>query len=633
VKREPLLFEGFSMKNTVSRRRSRTTFRPQFELLETRLTPTIFTVSSLADSGDGSLRAAITSVNAGTANEIDFSVAGVIQLTSGPLPAIGTGVVMIDGRTAPGFAGAPVVEIDNNGFAGLTFNDANDPTVVALSIVNAKGPGVTLQGEGFPGITGGTFVGNYIGLALDGSVAGNTGPGLFADDYAGVTIGGTNPADRNVISGNGGDGIQLGSIAVVHGNYTTIEGNFIGTDPTGHSARANQGNGITVFSSGNNTIGGTTAGAANTIAFNSQSGVVIDGAIGLEDGAESFNTILNNSIFNNGFKGIVLQNSGNQNIPAPQLNFAVESPGSMTGSFQLQLGGVLNATPNVQYLIQVFATLNGVPAGQGQLFLGSMQVTTDANGFAAFTLSSVSVPAGAGTTFTATTTSTAPFKLESTSAFSNSIGSSTPNQTPNQNFVTTAYGFLLHRAPDPSSTFWVNQLDGGAAAARVLLDIQGSTEYLSDQVAAMYRLYLNREPDTGGAQHWTSFLQAGGTLEELAAELTSSEEYFVLQGGTNQGFVLGLYKDVLNRTPSIADLAGWEAALAAGASRLEVAGSFLTSQEYRTDLVQSDYVTYLLRAADSGGLTAWVDALNAGATDQQVLAQIFGSPEGYQLWS
>jgi hypothetical protein len=64
-----------------------------------------------------------------------------------------------------------------------------------------------------------------------------------------------------------------------------------------------------------------------------------------------------------------------------------------------------------------------------------------------------------------------------------------------------------------------------------------------------------------------------------------------------------------------------------------VAIGFLTSQEYRTDLVQNDYMTYLLRTADSGGLAAWVDALNAGATDQQVLAQIFGSAEGYQLWS
>ncbi len=58
-----------------------------------------------------------------------------------------------------------------------------------------------------------------------------------------------------------------------------------------------------------------------------------------------------------------------------------------------------------------------------------------------------------------------------------------------------------------------------------------------------------------------------------------------------------------------------------------------SSQEYRTDLVQADYMTFLLRPADSGGLATFVDALNAGATDQEVLAAIFGSSEGYQLWS
>ncbi len=79
---------------------SRRRFRPRLESLETRLTPSAYTVSSLADSGPGSLRAAITSVNGdNTADVIDFSVAGVIELTSGPLPDI-TNTVNIDGTSA-----------------------------------------------------------------------------------------------------------------------------------------------------------------------------------------------------------------------------------------------------------------------------------------------------------------------------------------------------------------------------------------------------------------------------------------------------------------------------------------------------------------------------------------------------
>ena len=625
------------MKNPFSRRRLTARFRPSLESLETRLTPTTFTVSTLADSGDGSLRAAITSANADTAaDEIDFSVAGVIQLTSGALPAI-TNSVKIDGTTAPNFAGVPLVEIDNNGFAGLVVS-GSDSTLASLSIVHANGPGVTLSGSFGSGFGGGVFgqdisvIGNYIGLALDGSIAANTGYGVQINE-SDSTIGGTTAADRNVISGNGAGGIQIdddsSGVHSSHPNGALVEGNFIGTDLTGQSAAPNQGNGITVVNAGS-TIGGTDPGDGNIIAFNTQAGVAI----------ESTCAILSNSIFNNGGVGINFQNGGVGNFPAPQLSYAMESPGSTSDSVQVQVGGVLNVSSaffaenqRITSTIQVFATLNGVPAGQGQLFLGSTQVTSNANGFAKFTMS-VSVPAGSGTTFTATATLSS-----STSTFSspNAMGGN-----PNNLFVASVYGLLLNRNPDSGASFWVNLMNNGASAAGVVQSIEGSPEYLNDQVDALYSRYLRRSADPTGAQAFTNFLLAGGTLEQVAALLTGSQEYYVVQGGTNQGFIGGLdntgqsgglYLQVLSRFATAGEVAGWEAALDSGVPRLTVALAFLTSQEYRTNLVQSDYLTFLQRPADSGGITAWVGALNAGATDQQVLAQIFGSAEGYQLWS
>ncbi len=626
------------MKSASTRRHSQTGFRPSLELLETRLTPSTFTVANLNDSGTGSLRQAIMDANSLSGPDvIDFSVAGTIQLTSGALPAI-VDQVTIDGTSAPGFAGAPIVEIDNNGFAGLIISTGSGSTLESLSIVNANGPGVTLQGYQV------TVVGCYIGLALDGSVAANTGVGVFVDitqpNYGNPSIiGGASAADRNVISGNGAGGIQVGESGQQLLQSVNILGNFIGTDPTGQAAAPNQGNGIAVFTPGYDAIGGTAAGAGNTIAFNSQSGVVIDGSSGEVNYFGTDNAILNNSIFNNGAQGIVLQNNGNGNMPAPQLGYAVKSPGSTPNSVQVQVGGVLNVASLISpgegtrlaCTIQVFATLNGVSAGQGQLFLGSVNVTTNTNGFATFTLRNAAVPAGAGATFTATaSTSSENFSFTgSTSEFSSSIGAGTANQA----YVASVYQLLLNRIPDPSSAGWVNALDNGVTPATVVLGIEGSTEYLNDQVTAMYNHYLGRNPDAGGAQFWTSFLQAGGTLEEVAAQLTASSEFFVMGDGTNPNFITNLYVDVLGRFPSTGEVAGWETVLDNGASRLFVSETFLISQEYRTNLVQADYTTCLLRPADSGGITAWVDALNAGATDQQVLAQIFGSAEGYQVWS
>src|SRR5262249_20972797 len=161
-----------------------------------------------------------------------------------------------------------------------------------------------------------------------------------------------------------------------------------------------------------------------------------------------------------------------------------------------------------------------------------------------------------------------------------------------------------------------------------ILGIEGSTEYLTDQVVALYERYLNRAPDPTGEQNWVGLLLAGGTLEQVAEGLVSSQEYFQDHGSTNQGYVNGLYHDVLGRAGSPTEVNAWVVALDGGTSRDQVAIDFLTSTEYRTDLVTGYYNEFLGRAPDSAGLNEWVAALKSGSTDQHVLAGILGSPEG-----
>lgn len=631
------------MKKWIPARKSaRSVFRPALEPLEQRLTLSAYTVSNLADSGPGSLRAAITSVNAdyyvygnNTPDVIDFSVAGVIKLTSGPLPAINYSV-KIDGTSAPGFAGAPVVEVDNNGFAGLTIN-APSSSLASLSIVNANGPGVTLVGYNSHIESGGandvTVVGNYIGLALDGSVAANTGVGLLINGPTGDTIGGTGPHDRNVISGNGAGGIQVGGGA---GMNETILGNFIGTDPTGQAAAANQGNGVTLFSGpdsdfgapGGSTIGGTDPGDGNIIAFNTQYGVVVDSGHG--------NAITQNSIFSNGAGGIHLANNGNGNMPAPVLAAAFQPTPStieVSGTIHVPIVQVLPGQAATDVVIEIFATPTGTPAGQGKNFLGSLTVVLNAAGVAKFDFRST-YASTSGNSFTATATSPGDSQLPGdTSVFSSPLAMGSGNA--NTVFVASAYELLLNRAPDAGGgAFWANGLNSGTfTPASVVLAIEGSAEYIADQIDVMYPRYLNRPAGPQDQQNWVTFIQAGGTFEQVAAALAASQEFYVLNGGTDQGFITGLYADVLNRSATTAELAYWETVLDSGASRASVAIAFLASQEYRANLVKNDYTTFLSRAADPGAVTFWVSALNAGFTDQQLLADILGSPEGYQRWS
>lgn len=382
----------FPFRNSVPKRnpRRKPAARPLIlETLEDRTVPSTFTVSTLASSGAGSLRQAIQEANAHPgADVIQFDVAGTIELRSA-LPAI-TGTVNIDGSTAPGFAGTPVVEIDFNGFAGLTFDPgAAGSALQSLALDNAAGNGVTIHGAGNMFIAG-----NFIGLALDGSTAaGNAGNGLVLDGSSGDTIGGSTGLDRNVISGNGGDGILLERGA----SNNTITNNFIGTNVTGTLAVGNDGNGIALTNSSANLIGGTAPEAGNLIAWNEGDGVFVS--------AGNRNGLSENSIVANDQLGIELGAGANRNQAAPVLD-----PPQFVGS-GFQVSGTLSSTPKTTFTIDLFAS--EYAGSSGQYFLGSETVKTNAAGLATFTVSGP-MPPGSSRYITATATD----PLHNTSEFS-----------------------------------------------------------------------------------------------------------------------------------------------------------------------------------------------------------------------
>src|SRR5262249_30282312 len=125
------------------------------------------------------------------------------------------------------------------------------------------------------------------------------------------------------------------------------------------------------------------------------------------------NAILSNSIYNNGFLGIDLGNIGGTTPnhptnppPGPNnyQNFPVLLPAVAFGSSRV-VRGTLNSVPSTTFTVQFFANATPDPSGygQGQTFLGSASVTTDAAGNAAFQASlPVAVPAGQFLSATAT---------------------------------------------------------------------------------------------------------------------------------------------------------------------------------------------------------------------------------------
>jgi hypothetical protein len=206
-----------------------------------------------------------------------------------------------------------------------------------------------------------------------------------------------------------------------------------------------------------------------------------------------------------------------------------------------------------------------------------------------------------------------------------------PNATANQIYVENLYEMLLGRAGDGAfgAAGWVHALDTGASPASAVAGIENSAEYLSDRVEWAYDYYLHRAADSTGLNNFVSFLERGGTFEQVKAALVGSAEYFRLHGRTFAGFLAAVYEDALGRQADPAGQNGFMQMLAAGTPRAQVATMFFSSTEYRLNLVRSDYEFALRRSADPDGLLGWLGFVQSGGTDQALLADLLGSAEGF----
>jgi hypothetical protein len=126
------------------------------------------------------------------------------------------------------------------------------------------------------------------------------------------------------------------------------------------------------------------------------------------------------------------------------------------------------------------------------------------------------------------------------------------------------------------------------------------------------------------------FLDQGGTAEQAEASIIGSPEYLQLHGGTNTGFLTGVYQDVLSRAVDPSGAQAWGTALANGVSRQGVAAAILGSLESDQDEVQSLDLQLLQRAPESFGLDLYTNALQHGMSNETGIAFIAGSPEYYQ---
>jgi hypothetical protein len=157
-----------------------------------------------------------------------------------------------------------------------------------------------------------------------------------------------------------------------------------------------------------------------------------------------------------------------------------------------------------------------------------------------------------------------------------------------------------------------------------------SAELYADFITHAYQKYLGRTPDVTGLASWVQAMQNGLSDEHLEAGLIGSAEYIANHGGPGAGWVIGMYQDLLGRTPSQAEVNAWVNALEHGVSTQQVAYGFAASAERESLRVQNDYLTFLGRSASPSEVSAWVNAFLHGYSNEDVVAGFVGSLERFQ---
>jgi CSLREA domain-containing protein len=516
--------------------------------------PMTFVVNTAADADDGlcspapsgcTLREAIKAANTNPGTDtINFNIPGAgvktITLVSA-LPFI-TDPVIIDGysqgiATPNTFLNGDnaVLLIELNGVNTICCADpglnigAGGSTVRGLVINRFQGPGIRLS-------TGNNIVaGNFIGTDAAGAAAlGNALDGITISSSSGNIIGGTAPADRNIVSGNQDNGIQIG------GNSSTgnlVQGNLIGTGRNTGVPLSNKHNGVFLIgtTTTNNTIGGDPLSAGNVIAFNGNAGVLVN-----------FNTngnaILENSIYSNDRLGIDLFPNGvtpndaadadtgaNKLQNFPVLTKALDVAGITT------IQGTFNSRANDQFRIEFFSSpsCDDSGNGEGKKFVGFTNVTTDASGnspLISFDIASASLD---GPYLTATATDSA----NNTSEFSNCVSAlstffSTVNSTADTDdgSCTSAVGGCTLREA-------INVANANPDANAIKFDIPGSGVRTITLLSALPTItgpvVIDGYTQTGSSPNTLADGDNAVRLIELSGASAGNTDGLVLKGGSS----------------------------------------------------------------------------------------------------
>jgi len=223
-------------------------------------------------------------------------------------------------------------------------------------------------------------------------------------------------------------------------------------------------------------------------------------------------------------------------------------------------------------------------------------------------------------------------------------------------FITRLYDDVLRHDPTPVEIATaLNIVAGGTDAGRAQLvqDVVLSPEARAIRVDQAFHALLKIYPNSADLALWvnrlTGLASPGLSSNSMVEEIAGSATYYTLVGDTASAFMTNLFEDLLNRPPTSAELvtdAGLVKEVQAGsaAARLAIAEEVVSGAEFRADEVTSFFANYMhatcrelvaeectttLGAPTSMQLSAALNALSSGRSEEDIIAGILGSDQFY----
>jgi Ca2+-binding RTX toxin-like protein len=195
-------------------------------------------------------------------------------------------------------------------------------------------------------------------------------------------------------------------------------------------------------------------------------------------------------------------------------------------------------------------------------------------------------------------------------------------------------GLLGRDADQDGAKFFVDQVNQGTTLDVIANQFLNSAEFAGvangDSINDLYNALLGRDADQDGATLFQNYLATGGSLADVAAFISVSEEAQD-RDQSNGDFVRELYTSALGRDADESGLDTYVSALFNGTSRADVAkyivGSEEAAQKSTGEFIDALYSSALGREADTAGKAFWTAQLDGGLNKADVAISIIGSPE------